>query len=218
MEFSNKSERLASATYLITSFFGDQEPLKWKLRTLASELTSLSVSISDELVKEKDALLSESKNIVLKMSKLFSVAKNAGLVSSDNYDLMKAELKKHIDTTAPPATLSNFFNIEAPRAVETGEKTLMIKDKNENPAPEKESPTEEKKPLKNFGAISVKKNSRQSTIIGLLKRKKEIMIKDVSPLINGCSDKTIQRELASMVKSGILKKMGEKRWSRYSLA
>ena len=72
--------------------------------------------------------------------------------------------------------------------------------------------------LKEFGAISVKKNSRQSIIINILKRKKEIMIKDVSPLINGCSEKTIQRELSSMVDLGILKKIGEKRWSRYSLA
>ena len=66
--------------------------------------------------------------------------------------------------------------------------------------------------------MAVKKNSRQSTIINLLKRKKEIMIKDVSPLIDGCSEKTIQRELMSMVHSGTLKKVGEKRWSRYSLA
>jgi hypothetical protein len=44
------------------------------------------------------------------------------------------------------------------------------------------------------------------------------MIKDVSPLIEGCSEKTIQRELMSMVHNGTLKKIGEKRWSRYSLA
>ena len=44
------------------------------------------------------------------------------------------------------------------------------------------------------------------------------MIKDVSPLIGGFSEKTIQRELAAMVQAGILRKVGEKRWSRYSLA
>ncbi|MDQ3089587.1 MAG: hypothetical protein M3Q24_00330 [bacterium] len=72
--------------------------------------------------------------------------------------------------------------------------------------------------LKEFGAVAVKKNSRQSIIITLLRRKKEIMIKDVSPLIHGCSEKTIQRELLSMVDKGILKKQGEKRWSKYSLS
>ncbi|MEK6878241.1 MAG: hypothetical protein AABY22_01465 [Nanoarchaeota archaeon] len=51
----------------------------------------------------------------------------------------------------------------------------------------------------------------------LIKRKKEIMIKDVVGLINDCSEKTIQRELLTLVDEGILKKEGERRWTRYSL-
>jgi len=35
--------------------------------------------------------------------------------------------------------------------------------------------------------------------------------------IVSCSEKTLQRELVSMVKDGVLKKAGEKRWSRYFL-
>jgi hypothetical protein len=33
--------------------------------------------------------------------------------------------------------------------------------------------------------------------------------------LTSCSEKTLQRELISMVKDGVLKKTGEKRWSRY---
>ncbi len=36
-------------------------------------------------------------------------------------------------------------------------------------------------------------------------------------LLANCSEKTLQRELIGMVKSGVLKKTGEKRWSRYFL-
>lgn len=72
--------------------------------------------------------------------------------------------------------------------------------------------------LKDFGSVAVKKNRRQSLIIGLLKRKKEIMIKDVVGIITDCSEKTIQRELSLLVDSGLLKKEGERRWTRYSLA
>lgn len=72
--------------------------------------------------------------------------------------------------------------------------------------------------LKDFGSVAVKKNRRQSLIIGLLKRKKEIMIKDVVGIISDCSEKTIQRELSLLVDSGLLKKEGERRWTRYSLA
>ncbi|MEK7062719.1 MAG: DeoR family transcriptional regulator, partial [Patescibacteria group bacterium] len=57
----------------------------------------------------------------------------------------------------------------------------------------------------------------QKTIIEIIKTKGKVNIKDISKLIKGCSEKTIQRKLISLVKNGILKKEGERRWSRYSL-
>ena len=71
--------------------------------------------------------------------------------------------------------------------------------------------------LKEFSTVTVKKNRRQSIIIALLKKKRDLMIKDISPLISDCSEKTIQRELQDLVKQGVLKKTGEKRWTKYSL-
>ena len=44
------------------------------------------------------------------------------------------------------------------------------------------------------------------------------MIKDLTPVIKGCSEKTIQRELATLVDKGIVNKEGERRWSVYSMA
>jgi predicted HTH transcriptional regulator len=72
--------------------------------------------------------------------------------------------------------------------------------------------------LRDFSVVAVKKNKRQSIIISLLKRKKEVMIKDITETITDCSEKTIQRELAALVDEGILKKEGERRWTRYMLA
>ena len=211
-EYNNKPEKLASAIYLITSFFSDQEPLKWTLRTLASDFVSLTVSLNGNSFKEKEVLVSEIRDLVLKVGKLFSVAKNAGLISTDNHDLMQEELNQYIATIGHSIDISDLLKIEPSKPqVKEIEENIIIKDKITYKAPEEKS-------LKEFGAISVKKNSRQSIIIGLLKRKKEIMIKDVSPLINGCSEKTIQRELSAMVHTGVLRRVGEKRWSRYSLA
>lgn len=61
-------------------------------------------------------------------------------------------------------------------------------------------------------------NERKLTILKLLKDKNNLTIRDFSLVIKGCSEKTIQRELLRLVKSGVLKKSGERRWSRYSLA
>mgnify|MGYP006052100319 FL=1 len=58
---------------------------------------------------------------------------------------------------------------------------------------------------------------RRNTIIKLTKDKKEVTIKEVASVVPDVSEKTIQRELLNLVSEGVLKKTGEKRWSRYAL-
>ena len=60
--------------------------------------------------------------------------------------------------------------------------------------------------------------SRRVRILKLIKDNREVMIKDIVKHFPDLSEKTIQRELLSFVESGVLKKLGERRWSRYSLA
>jgi len=251
-DINHKPQRLASAVYLLTSFFGDQEPLKWRLRSLSGHLVSSSISLNGHSSHDDVSVAFELRKVVSEILALIGVARDAGLISPDNHRLIAHEYTKFTDSLALSGGLSSerglamlspeFFSLPAlalekeketeskmipavsDKIIRTGE----IKEKKSTPDlispihPLTESLNYSKKiaakPLKKFGAVSVKKNGRQSVIISLLKRKKEIMIKDVSPLINGCSEKTIQRELLEMVSVGLLKKMGEKRWSRYTLA
>ncbi len=266
-----KAEKLSSALYLITGFFDDQEPLKWKLRNLSHNLLSASLEIKDTFTTQKEKGILDMESIVLEISTLLSVARNAGLISEMNFNIINKEFNSFaehltfdsevLSKTSGAELKSEYFKIKEvpiepkPRPVESitveenGIKENVLEapevyepklDVLENVSKVYETPKNEfksqkldesflarigqskilreNKPLKEFGAVAVKKNSRQSIIISLLKRKKEIMIKDVSPLIDGCSEKTIQRELLAMVQMGILKKQGEKRWSRYSLA
>jgi hypothetical protein len=201
-----KSHKIASAVYLITGFFNDSEPLKWRLRSLSADLVS-------EGQKDKLMLLRDIRS-------LFTVAKAANLLSEQNYDILAQEIGRFQESLNNPLD-KELFKEDPPleRALPEPKPVAVVKDKIIQEPYRRELLGEPlPRPLKDFGAVSVKKNSRQSVIIGLLKRKKEIMIKDVSPLISGCSEKTIQRELSAMVAAGILRKMGEKRWSRYTLA
>ena len=74
---------------------------------------------------------------------------------------------------------------------------------------------------KGHSTISTILNSeRQEAITRFVKEKKEVNIKDilnVPSIVKGSSEKTIQRELLRLVALGVLKKQGERRWSRYSL-
>ena len=248
-EFNKKTQKIASAIYLVTGFFDEKEPLKWKLRALASSIVSSAIYIKDSSYSMADKSVVDLRQNLVEIEGLFTVAKHAGMVSDLNYDILVNELNKCISTLSPVneylADSNNlllsrdYFDASAKALPEI--KSNFVKDKSISTtfyasSPEKEKSREllpsihslqsnkghfsniEHKQLKEFGAVAVKKNSRQSIIVNLLKRKKEIMIKDITPLIDGCSEKTIQRELMAMVHSGILNKVGEKRWSRYSLA
>jgi hypothetical protein len=63
----------------------------------------------------------------------------------------------------------------------------------------------------------VEHNDRRKIILALIKQKPALTVKDISKSIPHVSEKTIQRELLSMVSEGILLKKGERRWSTYSL-
>ncbi len=58
-------------------------------------------------------------------------------------------------------------------------------------------------------------SERMSLILDLVRKKKSLSIKEIASVIKGCSEKTIQRELAVLIDRGLVRKVGERRWSLY---
>jgi len=79
-------------------------------------------------------------------------------------------------------------------------------------------------PVKAGSSMSLKplkennKENRQESIVTFLKGKGWTSIKDIADAVPGCSTKTIQRELSDLVQKGVLKKKGDRRWSRYIIS
>lgn len=61
------------------------------------------------------------------------------------------------------------------------------------------------------------KEKRHDAIKSVLVDNKDISIKDICLYIEGCSSKTIQRDLNEMIDQGVVMKKGDRRWSTYSL-
>lgn len=59
-------------------------------------------------------------------------------------------------------------------------------------------------------------NKRTSLILEFVRKHKNVSIKDISKVIRGFSEKTIQRELTALIQQGLVEKRGERRWSIYS--
>lgn len=60
-------------------------------------------------------------------------------------------------------------------------------------------------------------SKRRTQILELFKTRDQIDINDVQSVIEGCSQKTMQRELKSMSDDGLIEKKGKRRWSHYVL-
>lgn len=241
-----KLEKLVSAVYLVTNFLSDSEPMKWSLRDLGTKLLRLNIDLKSGAGKSRESIELSIRDTVLEMVSLLEVGSFAGLVSEMNLSILKKEfhgLLTHIHTMLDEQSIEDMALFESPFfTVPESVQTPKIQHVHSEPVSHFSSVKEVKpvreeiqkdivavkdihvdshdktKRLKEFGPVAVKKNKRQSAIINLLKKKKEIMVKDVAELIHDCSEKTLQRELLSLVSQGILLKEGERRWTRYSLA
>lgn len=59
-------------------------------------------------------------------------------------------------------------------------------------------------------------SDRMSLILDFVKQNKGVSIKDIAKVVKGCSEKTIQRELAVLIDRGLVERKGERRWSIYT--
>jgi ribosomal protein S20 len=71
---------------------------------------------------------------------------------------------------------------------------------------------------KRQNSSTLKDNNRQNVIMDTIKKKGVVTIKDISTVLSDVSEKTVQREILSLVDKGLINKEGERRWSKYSLA
>lgn len=234
-----KTEKLVTAIYMITNFIKDNEPLKWKFRDNALKLLSLNRAFTNVSLSERKGLINEYQGIALEVVSLSGVASLSGLISTMNADVLSREftalvsvLEKEDNKKANDETVSlepGFFQV-AQSAPQPVNENVLYESRPIAPAPvvvEAVSPVvtahiakpEIKAESKEKAVKSAdSKDSRQAIIIKILSKKGGLNIKDFLDSIKGVSAKTIQRELLSMVASGVLKKEGERRWSTYSLA
>jgi len=234
-----RTEKLSSALYMVTNFVSDTEPLKWRLRERSLSLLSDMTSISIKSVSDKAKLLIDTSELIGEIISLLEIAKSGSIISDMNVTVLQKEYKslnsmiehkeKIKDTV--DEIMGEFFDDNVSLGDGNRNKDIYKghskghKYKNSVPyktdTPHGISP---RIPLQKYSikkdkasSVLLTKEERRNKILGLLKKLKEVTIKDVSSVIVGCSNKTIQRELSSLVKENVLKKEGEKRWSRYSL-
>ncbi len=208
-------EAISKAIYLVTNLFEEKEPLKMSLRR-----------VSVECVENSD-----KKDSFLKLNSLIKLSQEIGLITNMNAELLLRVTRDQVlglekKDGSKQVNIEGILTNKIEHKEEVDNEIMVIEN------PEKVEVVLEEKPDKKPSSITINNNtqniktitnismdigSRRKRILEIVKARGAVTINEFIDAIKGCSSKTIQRELTSLVLSGTLKKTGERRWSKYSL-
>jgi hypothetical protein len=236
---SKKTEKIATAIYMVTDFLSDSEPLKTELRTLSLSLVSITRKLLAGSADTQGVINGDAKQKIEDTLIFLDLAQTIGIISEMNGVILRTELtklkhqieelfggKKNPFSTHPgyaniilsPEMFSVERDIEQPQFLNKGQENNNGHIKNNNVLYKNESKTTEV-------LVSVaKKNdlgnkiARRNDVLTVVRNKGKVSIKDISQILKDIGDKTLQRELHGLVQEGVLIKEGEKRWSMYRIA
>jgi DNA-binding transcriptional ArsR family regulator len=218
-----KTQKIAQAVYLLSDLLDYKEPLRLSLRRSAGNLITDSVLLLKNEVQDK---AKPSDNLIGSLLETLAFAESAfylRLISEMNFLILQQEINSLIET----------IDFHKDSGIILSKEFLSVKNVEERPREDKGQSTSSnvfyKKDTRQSSTESFQdtksikdrpaedKTERSKIIISLLKTGVELTIKDITYHLKGISEKTVQRELLSLVAQGVLKKKGERRWSRYSL-
>ncbi|MBI4136065.1 MAG: hypothetical protein HY481_00730 [Candidatus Vogelbacteria bacterium] len=186
-----KTEKLTSALYLVTNFLSDNDPIKWKIRERALDILFFAT-------RDHPQVLSHITDLI----RLIDVVVLDRQISAMNFGLLRQEYSRLYELIQNQAKIVSESIASGPPL----------------PPPIAIGKHFPEKALKSTLFKTRSKNERQSVILQSLTAGAWSAIKDITKKLPNLSSKTIQRELNAMAETGLIKRMGARRWSRYSKA
>ena len=223
----NRSYRLAAAVFVISNLMDQNDELRTKIKKLSLDLVSMSVNLKDTSFPNTKKLMIDIEKNSLELMSMLDIASISGLVSKMNGDVLKEEFQSFILEINKfserlegdkNVSLDGIFKESLVTNINNNlEKTNLRYYDETGEIYKSEQKVVSNNGLKN-GNGHKRKDLRKNTILNFIKGHNNVNIKDIVPNITGCSEKTVQRELIQLVSEGKIIKIGERRWSRYSIA
>lgn len=230
----SKTNKLLTALYMVTEIIDKNEPIRHKLRALATDL--LSDTLATQFHSRTNILMDINKKITEIMS-FMDIASTIGMISEMNNRILKNEfvlLKKSLNLEENSVWLEEFLSENnsighegmSDRSsirigVQKGESLLTalkkidknsgVSDRNsefKNNIESKKESFDKLKLERRYEIISAIRQFPSGATISDIRSKGKGVLKEAG-------EKTLQRELVAMTHDGVLRREGEKRWSRY---
>ena len=240
-----KTNKLITALYMVTDIIKEGEPLRKKLRTLGVEIVSDTHLVQQNSIGHNGSILIGKIDEVMSFLEIARAINlistmNCSILEKEFIELKQSVLQ-HPQTSQlfnNQTLLSEFFKEELPTKktlfqVEHYEPIGHISSNQARARIGVQKGSTLMKVLSDKASSLSAAHSHQNDFLILKKKRREDIlavikanggnatITDIKNKPQGqlisCGEKTLQRELIGMVKDGVLKRVGEKRWSRYSL-
>ncbi|MEK7101901.1 MAG: hypothetical protein AAB882_01975 [Patescibacteria group bacterium] len=211
-----KAERLAKAIHLITPAFIESMSLK-------NRIDAIAVGLIDAAILSPSVARTALSRELLALSSVLSIARTSHMLSSMNAELISREAHMLLHEVAlyeePRLSLDETPTLSSIAKDAFSRDTSQSSHNTAGRRAPKEREFIHKGHIKDIKSVSDSYiKDRRDAILSVIRNKKIASIKDISTLVRGVSEKTIQRELSVLIGSGMVLKQGERRWSTYSLA
>ena len=228
-------ERLILATHLVTNFVPPDESVRKNVRekvyALLSAVMDLRLGLRSAGPERVNTVIAHTRQILTLLDAMHAsgyisdmnlrVLKDAYAdfarflrVSEDGHAAESLELDEMYFT--PPAARHHGHNSQGhTKFVKDKVVKDTVKDKELSSAVKDKKKQIKQRPQ----SLRAKRRatSRRMAVLDVVTKRGPVHIKDIAAEVTSCSEKTIQRELASLIKDKVVKKEGSKRWTTYSL-
>lgn len=222
----SKAEKLNAATFFVTNYVPESEPLRARIRDTSIAILTDTLSLMSGALSTRTRMLDGIlANVRLQLS-LLDALFISEQISQTNLDILKsayaeyAQAIEHIKHTRREdgATLTqDYFGTMAQRAKEVPTQHASSASK---PAPQYNTLSLQNPAAATTVAAAQQavQSARAETIVEYVRKRGEATVPDIESVMSGCSRKTLQRDLNTLIDAGTLTKTGTKRWTKYRAA
>lgn len=230
-----RTERTASTIFYILSFITETESNSFFIKdgrektmaVLSEVLATLSFyefEAADRLFTFQQSIVSLEGTLRIGNASRILTDETLDLVLNE-FDLVQRFMRENFSTSAP----KSIFDDETPLFVtsEPSSKFTPASVSAQKTNPSANTQPSSRKRRVNIPAGDISSDAhlvysqlvdRTTRILTVLEAKPEATIKDIAEVITDIGEKTIQRELNSLIEKGQVVREGERRWSKYSVA
>lgn len=215
-----RAERIAAAIHLLTDHISEEEPLRTEVRRLSTDMLSSILELRRGFRSSGGEAIATAQAQISHIVSLLRILTVVGMVSTANAEVLIGGLGD-LSALFESQRVSMSEDVSLSKEDLTPRSRMILAARGNMPEKQK---FEKDMGVKDNISLSDRRVARtemsftkSNGVLMFLKSGDKYGIKDIASQMPEYSEKTIQRMLSELVSRGVVKKEGDKRWSRYSL-